>query len=207
MSTTNDLHLTGTSLTITSLVQAARDNTSTIIPTKQAYISMTKNRSFAEKLIKRGDKIYGMSTGVGVRKIHQVQQNIMIEFQRRMVREHATGQGPSFDSIIIRASAIVLLNSICAGRTTIRPFIAKRISNRLSDGVQRPLRSIPKYGTTGMGDVTPLAHLAQDLVYLATDSNHPGVDLQAGEALPLIAHSSVVTGKRVEETRVLFLWC
>jgi len=166
-----------------------------IVPSADSYERMRVNRAFAEKLADRGDVVYGLSTGVGVRKKTAVDRKHMVQFQERMVLEHATGQGKAMDPVVVRASAVCLLNSICAGRTNIRPAIARRLSERLCDAESRPLRPVPKYGTTGMGDVTPLAHLSRDLVYLATDATHPEMDLAAGEALPLIAQSSVATAQ------------
>ena len=221
------LVLTGNALTIPTLINAAQDPTHQILPSQDSLERMRTNRAFAEKLVARGDVVYGLSTGVGVRKKHTVEQEKMIQFQERMVREHATGQGPPLDPIVVRASAIVLLNSLCAGRTNVRPEIAERISARLCDAVSQPLRSVPMYGTTGMGDVTPLAHITRDLVYLATQptsqdstsrvrdrdrvrppslSLSTPIKLIAGEALPLIAQSSVVTAHAalaLHETRIL----
>ena len=83
----------------------------------------------------------------------------------------ALPQGADLPAVVTRAAAILLLNSLCLGRSCVRPIVARRISARLSDGARRPLRGIPMYGSTGMGDVVPLAHLTFDLmiaeVYLA----------------------------------------
>ena len=209
--TTKTLHLNGKSLTIHDLFIAASDPTFQILPSSKSLATMQKNRQFAEKVAARGDIVYGLSTGVGIRKRNKVATERLIQFQTRMVREHATGQGPTMNPIIIRGSAIVLLNTLCLGRSNVRPSVATRISNRLCHGATRPLRSIPMYGTTGMGDVTPLAHLTQDLIYLINgkdlnDEHQQPSFLQAGEALPLIAQSSVVTAQAalaIYEARVL----
>ena len=195
---TKQLFLTGNTLTIKDLFEAASDPTYVITPTTHAYQRMAVNREFAEKIIKRGDKVYGLSTGVGVRKRYQVSSNLMIQFQSRLVNETATGIGSPMDPMVTRGAAIILLNSLCLGRSNVRPTIAQRIANRLSNGIERPLRSIPRHGGMGTGDVTPLAHLIQDLIYLVngndiTDPNQQPTLLQAGEALPLIAQSSIVT--------------
>ena len=196
---TQELLLNGSTLTISALFAAANDPAYQITPTPDSFARMAKNRTFAERINTRGDVVYGLSTGVGVRKRYSVQKDLMIQFQKRMVVETATGIGPSMNPIVIRAAAIVLLNTLCLGRSNVRPKIAKRIAARLCNGIQRPLRPIPMYGGMGVGDVTPLSHLTHDLIYLAngnglaTDSNQLPCSLAAGEALPLIAQSSVVT--------------
>jgi len=74
--------------------------------------------------------------------------------------------------VVTRAAAILLLNSLCLGRSCVRPAVARRISARLSDGARRPLRGIPMYGSTGMGDVVPLAHLTFDLMIAEVYTEH-----------------------------------
>jgi len=85
-------------------------------------------------------------------------------------------------------------------------YPAPQTFSRLCDGVSRPLRPVPLYGSTGVGDVTPLAHIVEDLIFLKPPQRvkdaHEAVEndidndeyatmptalLAAGEALPLIA--------------------
>ena len=186
------LTLNGSTLEINKLVEYARDLSLPVKLGSRVARVMKHNREITELIAARGDVVYGLSTGVGVRKQHGVGGRDMVQFQERMVREHATGQGGRMDPVVVRGAAICLLNSLCAGKTCVRYDIANRIADRLSNGVAHPLRDVPKYGSTGMGDVTPLAHISRDLVYLATGGAE-GTKLQAGEALPLIAQSSVVT--------------
>ena len=47
---------------------------------------------------------------------------------------------------------------------------------------------VPIFGSTGIGDVTPLAHL---ILHLFDEDNKP----ERGETLPLIAQSSVTTAQ------------
>ena len=184
------LLLTGRDLTIGQLVVASKDAAMAIAIDAAALTRMNCNRAFVEKVAARGDEVYGLSTGVGVRKKGKVARgDAMLKFQERMVREHAVGLGPDLSPVVTRAAAIMLLNSLCLGRSCVRPEVAERIAERLSHGIERPLRGIPRWGTTGVGDVVSLSHLTVDLM-LADD---PPLPLAAGEALPLIAQSSVVT--------------
>jgi hypothetical protein len=169
---------------------ASKDAAMAIAIDPAALTRMIGNRAFVEKIAARGDEVYGLSTGVGVRKKGKVAQgDAMLKFQERMVRDHAVGLGPDLSPVVTRAAAVLLLNSLCLGRSCVRPEVAVRIAERLSHGIERPLRGIPRWGTTGVGDVVSLSHLTVDLM-LADD---PPLPLAAGEALPLIAQSSVVT--------------
>jgi histidine ammonia-lyase len=144
---------------------------------------MKENRLFAERLAARGDVIYGLSVGVGIRKKSIVPAEEMLALNRRIIRDTATGQGPAESPEVTRATAIVLLNTLAAGRTNVRPLVALAFAERLSNGPA--LAPMPMYGSTGIGDVVPLAHLASDLLGDLAPA--------AGEALPLIGQSSMVT--------------
>jgi len=85
------LVLTGSSLSVDDLVEAAQDASSQVVPSTGALRRMAKNRAFAERVARRGDEVYGLSTGVGVRKKTRIKPTLFVDFQTRMVREHATG--------------------------------------------------------------------------------------------------------------------
>ena len=190
------LLLDGSSLTIQDLVSASHRTKTIVRVTADALLRMKKNRIFAERLADRGDIIYGLSVGVGIRKKSLVAGSEMLTLNQRIIQDTVAGQGPPERHDVTRATAIVLLNSLAAGRTNVRPVIARIIAERLTNGP--PLRPIPVYGSTGIGDVVPLAHLASDLL-----GDFAPI---AGEALPLIGQSSMVTASSVisfHESRVL----
>ena len=175
------LTLTGHDLSVPQLVEAAR-RPGPVGVHIDAIERMRANRAFVERIAERGDPVYGLTTGVGVRKTRAIDADAMRDFNRRMVREHATGQGPSLPPDVVRATAILLLNQLAAGRSNVRPEIAEAIAERLTAGIDI---AVPMYGTTGIGDIQPLSHLVLALL--------EGVDLEVGEALPLIGQGSAVT--------------
>jgi histidine ammonia-lyase len=176
------LLLNGYDLSLPNLVAAARAPGPVGLHV-DALERMRVNRLFAERIAERGDDVYGLTTGVGVRKNRAVSADEMRQFNARMVREHATGQGPALPADVVRATTILLLNQLAAGRSNVRPEIAELIAQRLTDGVEDII--VPVYGATGMGDVAPLSHLVLGLL--------GDVELEAGEALPLIGQGSYVT--------------
>ena len=176
------LTLTGYDLSLPNFVEAARAPGPVGLHV-DALERMLVNRTFAERIAARGDDVYGLTTGVGVRKTRRVSPEEMQRFNARLLREHATGQGPALPADVVRGTAILLLNQLAAGRSNVRPQIAELIAQRLTDGIDDIV--VPVYGTTGMGDIMPLAHLATALL--------GDTELEAGEALPLIGQSSYVT--------------
>ena len=95
---------------------------------------MTQNRQFVEKLADRGDHVYGLTTGVGVRKNRMIDDDIMDKYNEQMLVDHAVGQGHAFTQKILNASTILLLNSLAAGRTSVRPVVAEHIIKQLNIG-------------------------------------------------------------------------
>lgn len=176
------LTLTGHDLSLPNFVAAAR-TPGPVALDGDALERMRVNRAFAEHIAARGDDVYGLTTGVGVRKNRTVSPTEMRLFNARLVREHATGQGPALPADVVRGTAILLLNQLAAGRSNVRPEIAEQIAQRLSEGIEDVI--VPVYGATGMGDVAPLSHLALGLL--------GDTELAAGEALPLIGQGSYVT--------------
>ena len=85
--------ITGRNLTIDKLVAAAREPNIRVSVSEDCIDSMTKNRTFAEKVAARGDQVYGFSTGVGIRKSRAIAIDEMAQLNKRMIREHATSQG------------------------------------------------------------------------------------------------------------------
>ena len=180
------LTLDGSSLTIQTLVRASRQRGAVHVH-PESLTRMQTNRLFAERLVDRGDVVYGLSVGVGIRKKSGVAKSSMLALNKRIIQDTATGMGPAEPPDVTRATAIVLLNSLAAGRTNVRPLVAVAFADRLTNGP--PLRPLPMYGSTGIGDVVPLAHLASDLLGDLVPA--------AGEALPLIGQSSLVTASAV----------
>jgi histidine ammonia-lyase len=177
------LEITGNGLTIQNLVAAARSESLKITFAETALLNMKSGRAFADFVALRGDPVYGLSVGVGSRKTRITPREEMVNFNNRMIRDHANAQGPFLPADVTRAAAICLINSISAGRTLIRPELALKFAHRLSKGP--PLKGLPVYGGTGVGDVVQLPMLVLDLL--------DGEQVDVGEALPLIAQSCVVT--------------
>ena len=134
MSQSDTLILTGHNLTIPELVQASRQFSPKVRISDESIARMSRNRAFAEKLALRGDHVYGLTTGVGVRKNRLIPASEMAYYNTRMLRDHATGQGNKLPTDVVYASTIVLLNTLAAGRSNVRPEVATHIVKKLCQG-------------------------------------------------------------------------
>ena len=138
MSITEDnqdvLLLTGSNLRLKELIEAARQTHPKVRIDDEAFNKMSQSRQFVEKLADRGDPVYGLTTGVGVRKKRTIEADVMDKYNEQMLRDHATGQGPQLSHELVHASTILLLNTLAAGHTTVRPAVARYIEKQLCEG-------------------------------------------------------------------------
>lgn len=143
---------------------------------------MTRSRDAVLAIARRGDAVYGLTRGVGVRKRVVVDPFADPAYERSLVLDHRSGQGPPVESEVVRATMLCLANNLARGYAGVRPELAERIILRLDDG---DLPTIRLYGATGQGDVVPLADLAYGLF--------PGEELEAKEGLSLLNSNAFST--------------
>jgi histidine ammonia-lyase len=121
---------------------------------------MRDGRALVERALERGDVVYGLSTGVGVRKRVAVDVVSQPEFNRAMILNHRVAQGPPAPEDVVRAAMLQLANSFARGTAGVRPEIAERIVDALNDGQVPHVRLL---GSVGQADLPPLADLAYEL--------------------------------------------
>ena len=121
---------------------------------------MTRSREAALAIARRGDAVYGLTRGVGVRKRVVVDPFADPTYERSLVLDHRSGQGPPVESDVVRGTIVCLPNNLARGYAGVRPELVERLLSRLDeDG----LPTIRLYGATGQGDVVPLADLASEV--------------------------------------------
>ena len=79
--------LTGTSLTIDEVVRVARDGESVELDARVPE-RVARGRAIVESAVAAGEVVYGLTTGVGVRKRVRVPVDELPEFNRRLILEH-----------------------------------------------------------------------------------------------------------------------
>ena len=87
------LNLTGSDLSMADLVAAARNPAQAVGVDAAALKRMDRNRRFVESLAERGESVYGLTTGVGIRKKYSVawesEDQAMLTLQVRIPRPHS----------------------------------------------------------------------------------------------------------------------
>jgi histidine ammonia-lyase len=140
------------------------------IATKRTPITLTdaclakvkKCREYVDKVIARGDVVYGLTTGFGKFSTVTVPPEHTAELQVNLIRSHATSVGPVYSTAQTRAIMLLRVNVLAKGHSGIRVQTLQTLVEMLNRGVH-PL--IPMRGSVGAsGDLSPLSHLALPLI-------------------------------------------
>ena len=174
--------LDGRSLTIGEVVAVARDGADVRLAAA-AVARMRQTRALVERVLERGDTVYGMTTGVGARKKIAVPAEEITAFNRALIANHLVGAGPDAPLEIVRATMLRLANALASGIPGARPEIAERLTNALN-GREHP--RVRLLGSLGQADLPAMADLAHGLFAEA--------ELQAKEAIALVNSNAFSTG-------------
>lgn len=123
-------------------------------------------------LVERGDRAYGITTGVGALADHVVDRDSQSRLSRNIVLSHACGVGPPLDDMAVRAIMAAQVSNFAHGYSGVRPVIVAHLLSMLEHGAT-PV--VPSLGSAGY--LTHCAHIASTLI------GHGEVRLR-GEALP-----------------------
>jgi len=173
--------LDGESLTLAQVMSVARDGTRVELA-PAAVERMASARERVERVLARGDAVYGMTTGLGQHKRHRVAPDEIEAFNRRLIQNHRIGHGPPVAADVVRATMLRLANGFAKGTVGVRPLLAERVVDVLNDGRAPEVRLL---GSPGTADLAPLADLANELFR--------DLPLQAKEGLALVNNSSFST--------------
>ena len=174
--------VTGQDLTLDEVVRVARaDESVELAP--EAVEHMRESRAVVERVVERGEQVYGVTTGVASRKRVPVSSDDVADFNRRLLRSHRVGQGPDAPRDVVRAQLVRLANLFASGTTGVRPDVVERVVGALN---ARETPRVRLLGSVGESDLAPNADLAHSLF--------EDFQLAAGEALWLVNNNSFSTG-------------
>jgi histidine ammonia-lyase len=145
---------------------------------------MQRAREVADRALEDVAPVYGLSTGVGVRKRAQVAAAEQTAFNARLILNHLVGQGDPAPEDVVRATMLVLANVLARGASSAGPALAQRIVDALNE---RRHPSVRMLGSLGQADLAPMADLAHGL--LEADG-----ELRPGEGLALLNNNAFATG-------------
>jgi histidine ammonia-lyase len=151
---------------------------------RSAIERMERARAVADRALEDVAPVYGLSTGVGVRKRAQVAAAEQTAFNARLILNHLVGQGDPAAEDVVRATMVVLANVLARGASSAGPALAQRIVDALNERRHPEVRTL---GSLGQADLAPMADLAHGLL-------GAGAELRPGEGLALLNNNAFATG-------------
>jgi len=155
------IELDGHSLTLEEIVRVARERAPCGVA-ESAWAGVKAARELLERRVEAGERIYGVSTGIGHLAHVSVPVEDLEELQRNIVRSHAAGVGPALDDDEVRAVLLLKINLFAKGRSGVRRTLVEHLGAMLKADI---LPVIPAKGSLGAsGDLAPLAHVALAMI-------------------------------------------
>jgi histidine ammonia-lyase len=141
---------------------------------------MARSREVVNNRFERGEKVYGLTTGVGVlKKETWVAGREGGHADRRLLEFHRISQGPRYPNEVVRAAAVRLANHFAMGVVGVRPELAERVVASLNNGADP---NVPMLGE----NLVVMPALA--LGYIGD------MELAAGEGLALLSNTAILNG-------------
>jgi phenylalanine ammonia-lyase len=147
-----------------------------------AYARIRKGRAALEEQIERGERIYGVNTGVGgnIRFALQPDQSELL--QHNLMRHLSCATGQPLPSDVVRAAMLLRVATFATGASAVRVELVDALLALLNRGIT-PV--VPRYGSVGAsGDLMPSAYVARALVGMG-GVEYEGRHMAALEALKL----------------------
>ncbi len=155
------LILDGNSLTIDD-VYGASTSRAAVNYSPAARKRMQSSRAVVEEWIRKGERIYGVTTGFGEFSNVGIDAEKLEELQENLIVSHSAGAGEPLPPEIVRAMTILRLNALAKGYSGIRVETMDFFREVFNRGIT-PI--IPMKGSVGSsGDLAPLAHLVLSLL-------------------------------------------
>lgn len=153
--------LDGQSLTLDQLDRVARGAVRCeLAPAARQRVAA--GRRVVERVIARGEAVYGLNTGFGDLASVRIPPDRLTALQERLLRSHAAGVGEPLPHAAVRAMLALRANTLARGHSGVRPEVVERLLDLLARDL---LPVVPSRGSVGAsGDLAPLAHLALPLI-------------------------------------------
>ena len=173
--------LSGDTLRLDDLLAVARSGTAVELGEDVAG-RVRAGRAIVERSLASDEAVYGLTTGVGVRKRTRVAPGELAEFNRRLILEHRVGQGDPASADVVRAQLLLVANGFARGTAGVRLELLDHLVAQLNAGVAPTVRLL---GSIGMADLPANADLAHGVL--------DGFALAAKEGLALLSTNAFST--------------
>ena len=148
------IYLSGAHLSIKDVIEVVRNELQVALDPKQLEL-VKQSRRQVEKLVKRGEPIYGINTGFGKLADTSISSSNVEKLQRNLILSHCSGVGQPLPLEIVKAMMLLRANALMKGYSGIRAEVIQLLVDMVNCGV---IPIVPAQGSVGAsGDLVPLA--------------------------------------------------
>src|SRR5215212_8868851 len=173
--TAGTVTLTGDDLSIEDVVRIARRGARVEV-SREALGRVRRARDVVDRVLARGDLVYGMNTGVGSLSRYRIPFEGLEQFSVRLVTRHTTHQGAELGPEVVRAMMVTRANGMAKGGVGVRAELIQAFLDALNAGVHPVVRT---GGSVGQAD---LAEIGQVLIGRG-EADYAGRRMPGAEAL------------------------
>src|SRR5216683_6007383 len=147
-----------------------------------SHALILKGRAALEEQVARGERIYGVNTGVGGNIKFTLTPDQAELLQHNIMRHLSCATGAPLPVDVVRAAMLLRVATFATGASAVRPVVVDGLIELLNRGIT-PV--VPRYGSVGAsGDLMPSAYVARVLVGMG-GVEYQGRHMSALEALKL----------------------
>ena len=163
----------------------------------EARARMLDSRALLERILERGDVVYGLSTGVGALKTVAVAPVAQDAFNQLLLRAHVAGSGQAVPAEWVRATMLVRAAGMAVGAAGVRAALAEAFCDALNAGFAPTVHRI---GSVGQADLSQLAEIGLALIGEGPDGTRLAehglapLVLEAREAHAIVNSNAFSTG-------------
>ncbi len=172
--------LDGSSLTV-DIVYDVACNDARVSLSPEARERMGRTQAVIADIVKRGDVVYGVTTGFGKLSEIAIPLDRLAELQVNLVRSHATGVGPYLPQREVRAMMLLRANVLAKGFSGSRPELVDILAGMLNERLHPPIHEQGSVGASG--DLAPLAALGLALIGEGELQQADGTSANAADVL------------------------
>jgi histidine ammonia-lyase len=170
--------LTGDDLYIEEVVSVARRGARVEV-SESALDRVRRAREVVERVLERGDLVYGMNTGVGSLSRYRIPFENLEQFSAKLVSRHTTHQGAEVGASVVRAMMVTRVNGMAKGGVGVRTELVGAFVDALNAGVHPVVRL---GGSVGQADLAEMAEIGQVLIGCG-EAEYNGQRMTGAEAL------------------------
>ncbi|HWB86472.1 MAG TPA: aromatic amino acid ammonia-lyase [Bryobacteraceae bacterium] len=207
-----DLELGTQRLSIEDVERVARRGVGVRI-SAPARERVAAGRARLDEMLARGERIYGVNTGVGGNVVFSLTPEQMELLQHNLVRHLSCATGQPLPRDVVRAAVLLRVATFLTGASAVRPEVVEALAALIERGVT-PV--VPRYGSVGAsGDLMPSAYIARVLVGMGEAELDgrlmPAEDAMKAAGLPLIRFAAkealaLINGTTMMTAVAALLW-